>query len=310
MDSGPCSSDKGKGTLYKEMAEERDWEELPPEWAVDTQGKYNATMTNISSKHGTEIRLVAEDRLPTASHLSKKKLKDLLTKQNNDILSFLVNPEKVHLVNSAESIFRRYGREVPTLQFNAPSTILTDLSLDASLHEILEVMNGSMENIHEVMPVDTYVSQTRWLAAQYKLVGEEVLRLETILFQKIDQLDKLQQRVPLITGLAPTEALSGLIDSFTAYADSVYQASRFEEHYKGWMEAYKKWNVCRQLLSLPMMMRQSTVEPPCSICLLEPVSNVMVPCGHTFCGVCSKKQTTTCYICRGQIRERVKMFFA
>lgn len=292
------------------MAEERDWEELPPEWAVDTKGKYNATMTNISSKHGTEIRLVAEDRLPTASHLSKKKLKDLLTKQNNDVLAFLVHPSKTPLVNQAESVFRRYGHEIPTLQFNAPSTILTDLRLDASLNEILELMNGSMEHIRDVTPVDTYVAQTRWLAAQYKLVGEEVLRLETVLFQKIDQLDKLQQRVPLITGLAPTEELAGLIDSFSKYAESVYQASHFEEHYKSWMEAYKKWNICRQLLSLPMMMRQSTVEPPCSICLLEPISSVMVPCGHTFCGVCSKKQTTTCYMCRGQIRERVKLFFA
>ena len=169
------------------MAEERDWEDLPAEWVLDAQGKYTATMTHISSKHGTEIRLVSEDRLPTASHLSKKKLKDLLTKQNNDILSFLAHPEKVHLVNVAESIFRRYGREIPTLQFNAPSTILTDLHLDASLQEILEAMNGSMEHIRDVTPVDTYVAQTRWLAAQYKLVGEEVLRLETVLFQKIDQ---------------------------------------------------------------------------------------------------------------------------
>ena len=227
------------------MAEERDWDELPPEWALDTQGKYTATMTHISSKHGTEIRLVSEDRLPTTSHLSKKKLKDLITKQNNDILAFLVHPSKTPLVNQAESVFRRYGHEIPTLQFNAPSTILTDLHLDASLQEILELMNGSMEHIHDVTPVDTYVAQTRWLAAQYKLVGEEVLRLETVLFQKIDQLDKLQQRVPLITSLAPTEELAGLIDSFSKYAESVYQASHFEENYKSWMEAYKKWKIIK-----------------------------------------------------------------
>jgi len=35
----------------------------------------------------------------------------------------------------------------------------------------------------------------------------------------------------------------------------------------------------------------------------------IVPCGHTFCGGCAKKQNTNCYICRGQIRERIKLYF-
>ena len=83
----------------------------------------------------------------------------------------------------------------------------------------------------------------------------------------------------------------------------------FEENYKELVEQYKKWNMCRQLLLAHNMMRNDGTEPQCSICLNEPVSYTIAPCGHTFCGTCSKKQTTSCYICRGQIRERIKLFF-
>jgi hypothetical protein len=72
---------------------------------------------------------------------------------------------------------------------------------------------------------------------------------------------------------------------------------------------YKKWNICRQIISLQNSIKEKNNEPQCAICLSEPISYTIVPCGHTFCSVCSKKQNTTCYICRGIIRERVKLFF-
>ena len=275
----------------------------------DAPRKFNSTMTHIVSKHGTEIRLLAEEHIPSASHLSKKKLKELIAKQNNEVLGFFTRPEKTPILGAAETIFRRYGHEVPMLK---PSSIsfLTELNMDATLDTVIMEYNESLGRIRESDPMNTYLSQTRWFASQYKTIGEEVLRLETTLFQKIESLDKLQGRVPSITNLEDNEAAPDLIRAFSAYAENVYQSSNLEENYRSLIECYKKWNVCRQIMTVPLMMRQESAEPQCSICLLEPISNVIVPCGHTFCGVCSKKQNTTCYICRGPIRERVKLFFA
>ncbi|NBP57196.1 hypothetical protein EBU71_11820, partial [bacterium] len=105
------------------------------------------------------------------------------------------------------------------------------------------------------------------------------------------------------------EVLPELIDSFSKYATKIYESSQFEENYKELVEAYKKWNICRQIISNQLLLKSEKSEPQCSICLLEPVSSVIVPCGHTFCTNCSKKQNTTCFICRGKIRERVKLYF-
>jgi hypothetical protein len=157
--------------------------------------------------------------------------------------------------------------------------------------------------------LQAFMKQLRWMFHQYKQIGEDVLRLETVLYQKLDHLDKLNHRIPVITNLVPNDTLPALMDAFSAYAESVYQTTKIEDDYISLVEAYKKWNICRQIVSLQTILKNDTHEPQCSICLVEPVSFVIVPCGHTFCSTCSKKQNTTCYICRGTIKERVKLYF-
>jgi len=271
-------------------------------------GKYRSTVSNILSKQCTEVKLISEDMIQTTSHVSKKKLKDLIVKQNNEIFSFMAPSDKSpQVLGLAETIFRRYGREIPTIKIQ-PS-ITDDLKLDMSMDRTLVDFNEELMRHRTTNGLIDFVAQLKWLTGQYKTIGEEVLRLETILFQKVDLLDKLHQRIPMITSLTHNDALPELIESFSRYAESVYQSAQFEQIYTDLVEAYKKWNVCRQLLSVQQMMRQDGSEPCCSICLLDSVSYTIVPCGHTFCGGCSKKQNTTCFICRGTIRERVKLYF-
>ena len=89
----------------------------------------------------------------------------------------------------------------------------------------------------------------------------------------------------------------------------MYASTQIETTYKELIVCYKKWNICRQIISQYSNFKSDTCEPQCSICLNEAVSYTIVPCGHTFCNSCIKKQNTTCYMCRGTIRERVKLFF-
>jgi len=290
-----------------------DDEEIP-DLSVDANTvhpKYRSTVTNILSKQCAEVKLLSESMIPSSSHLSKKKLKELITKQNNELFSFMVHSEKTPAVlGAAETIFRRFGREIPTLKIQNAS-ISNELKLDMSMNKTMTEYNQGLLRMRTENGVHDFVEQTKWLTSQYKIIGEEVLRLETTLYQKIDLLDKLHQRIPVITSLTHNDALPELIESFSKYAESIYASARFEENYTELVEVYKKWNVCRELLSVQTMMRNDgSAEPSCSICLLEPVSYTIVPCGHTFCSGCSKKQNTTCFICRGQIRERMRLYFA
>jgi len=291
------------------------WEDgdVIPDITLDTHvpGKYKSTVSNLLSKHCVEVKTMVEETIQTSTHISKKKLKDLITKHNNEIFSFMSNPEKTpHMLGIAETIFRRYGHEVPTLRGTTKSTLLKELNLDASLDRTIHDLNEGLKRNRSDGGLDDFIKQIRWMVYQYKNIGEEVLRLETTLFEKIEMLDKLNHRIPMITSLTSNDALPPLLDSFSKYAESIYQSAHFEENYKELIENYKKWNMCRQILSTQSMIRNDGVEPRCSICITEPISYTIVPCGHTFCAICSKKQTTSCYICRGQIRERMKLYFA
>jgi hypothetical protein len=282
-----------------------------PELIEDIQhGKMKSTMTTIFSKHGMEIKSAAEDVTQILIHTSKKKLKDLISKHNNELFTFMMHPEKLpSILHVAESIFRKYGQDAPTIKGHTTQQLLKDLNLNMSFEPIVAHFDEGLKALQGEGTLQDFMKQFRWIMNQYRNIGEEVLRLETLLFQKIESLDKLQHRVPLINGLAENDALPELISAFSNYAIHVYTSCHFEETYTQLVEEYKKWNICRQLVTMPTMMTQMKAEPHCSICLLESISYAMVPCGHTYCGNCSKKQNTTCFMCRTQIRERVKLFF-
>ena len=262
------------------------------------------------SKHCAEVKISSDEIIQPVVNISKKKLKELISKHNNEIFSFMARPDKTpHVIGLAETIFRRYGHEVPSIRGHNTSSILRDLNLDASLCSVTTTFDEGLKKIKGEGGLEDFLRQTRWMFNQYKNIGEEVLRLETNLFQKLDTLDKLNNRIPMLTSLANNEVLPELIDTFSKYAENVYKSSHIDDNYKELVEAYKKWNICRQIITINNNFRSETHDPQCAICLTDPVSTAIVPCGHTFCGNCVKKQNTTCYICRGTIRERIKLFF-
>lgn len=293
------------------------WENIDGESITDfsldnsVPGKFKTTISNVLSKHCNEVKLVSDEIVQPVASISKKKLKDLIAKHNNEIFNFLAKPDKTpHIIGLAETIFRKYGQEVPQIKGSNSASVLRDLNLDVSMNNTVAIFDEGLKKQKGEGGLEYFLKQTRWMFNQYKNIGEEVLRLETVLFQKIELLDKLNSRTPMITSLANNEVLPELIDTYSKYAESVYKSTQIEDTYKELVEAYKKWNICRQIISIHHNFKSETQEPLCPICLTDSVATVLVPCGHTFCNNCIKKQNTTCYICRGTIRERVKLFLA
>jgi hypothetical protein len=298
---------------YSTVDTDEEVDDTLPEINLNThvQGKFQTSMTNILSKHCSEIK-TSTDEITQVS-VSKKKLKELINKHNNEIFSFLSKPDKTpQVLGIADTVFRRYGHELPTIKGNSVANVLRDLNLDVSMNSIIGEFNEGLKKIKTSEEgggsLSEFMGQMKWLLNQYKVIGEEILRIETVFYQKLQTLDKLNNRIPLITSLGTNEALPELVESFTKYVNIIYEKSQIEIDYRELVELYKKWNICRQIISQLHTFKE-THEPQCSICINDSVSYVIVPCGHTFCSSCSKKQNTTCYICRSIIRERVKLFF-
>jgi hypothetical protein len=233
------------------------------DFTLDTNvpGKYKATISNILSKHCAEVKNTSEEVTQAITTVSKKKLKELIIKHNNELFSFMARPDKTpSMIGLAETIFRRYGHDIPTIKGNNSNTVLRDLNLDASMCTVVLSFDDGLKKLRGEGGLDDFLKQTRWIFNQYKNIGEEVLRLETNLYQKIDLLDKLNNRMPMITSLGTNELLPELIDSFRKYADSVYQSTQIEDNYKELVEGYKKWNICRQIILIRNTFKKSVAK--------------------------------------------------
>jgi len=301
---------------YFGAAELLDEEDRPLEFSLDSQtgpGPYSSALQNIFGRHCAEIRSHSETIITPLHQVSRKKLREIVTKQNNQLFSFLQRPDRTpHTNGIAEAIFRRYGHDIPSLHRGSSQPISRELNVDVSMNAVTVDIEAQLQRAtpQNQSPFNTLTVQLKWLFSQYKNLGEEILRLESILSQKAETLDKLQQRTPVISSLTNNDALPELLESFGKYLEKAFHESKIEDTYKQLVEIYKKWNIIREIISLQMAATDTThTESMCSICLTESVGFAVVPCGHTFCVTCSRKMNMSCYLCRGVIREKLKLYF-
>ena len=296
------------------LNDSREESEEIPELSLDAMPsvKFKNSITNILSNHCAEVKHGSDNIIQSTISLSKRKLKELVYRHNNEFFSFMARPDRSpNIIGIAESIFRKYNHDVPILRGNQ-ANMIQDLNVDISLNDTIADFDKKLsEWKQEDRGLHLFMKQFDWILQQYKNIGDQVFHLETNLYKKIQQLDTLHSRIPTIMSLSDNEVLPELVGTFIKYAESVYSSSQIEEDYKKLLEAYKKWNICRQIVAYHTICKQDRQQdPPCSICMVEPISFAIVPCGHMFCSNCCKKHNTTCHICRGVVREKVKLFFS
>lgn len=51
-------------------------------------------------------------------------------------------------------------------------------------------------------------------------------------------------------------------------------------------------------------------ESICTICQCDTITHCIIPCGHTYCNKCTERVVSnkTCYICRKQIKDNIKLY--
>jgi len=276
-------------------------------YSGNTTTTYNITVQNILTRQNAEIKANTEPILQPLHQISRKRIRELIQRHNAELFKFMEkSPTPITI---AENIFRKYGQEPPIINKSMPP-ISRDLALDTSLNMVLSEMDAAMSKDTGIPgSIQSIGQHMKWLFNQYKTVGEEVMRLEAFLNQKTEILDKHHQKLNTLMNLKNNEALPALLDAFHAYSVEIFKEANFETTYRELAEAYKKWNILREFISFQSITDTSTKEPLCAICLTDPITHTLVPCGHTFCTACVRRINISCYLCRGPIRERVKLFF-
>jgi hypothetical protein len=284
-------------------------ETQPPEIALDVTSTgsttpYSLLINNITNRQLQEIK---EKTVPTISHGSawKKRVRDFMQKKNEFLLEFLSKPLANHpTLNRADVFFRRFGMG----NFTPTHHSLREVALDASGVSMIGQIEEELLRIGPASSVKL-TEEVRWLYDEYRKAGENLLKTESSLKMKIETFDKIHQKVLGLLSIPVSEKTSAFEDAAMSFLEQVFKEQTIEQDYKDFMEAYRRFTALKEMISTFRFTDCVDKEPLCCICLTEPVSYCLSPCGHTFCSSCVKRQMTNCYMCRSGIKDRIHIFF-
>lgn len=304
-------------------------------WAASTYDNYvdgeyassrfSAPVNAIFNYQTADIRAEINEVGPTASIAAEARgLKELVARHSNEVFDFIGTDLSGSV---AEAIFRRFGLDTRPInhQYRVGS-VTESLALDSSIEGIVgEIERGYAAAVGadasgaEGQSLQGFTTGTlqgfttglQWLIAEYKRAGEAVSRREILINQKLVELDLVTKKVGMFSSLPQNGASGSLTAAFEAYIDAAFKEAGIPVLYDELVQSYKKWCILRELVSAPIMFGEKGAgsDSICSICLIESITHCVSPCGHTFCSACIRKMNTACYLCRGAIRDRVRLFF-
>ena len=266
---------------------------------------YTTTMNGVILKHLDEIkqRTAASVSLPVGW---KKRLRDFLSKKNTELLDFLTVSTASHsTLSKGDLLMKKFGASY--VQPNHAS--VREYVLDVSGENVVAELTKRLEELRTEDGLKDYLASVRFLFDQYREAGEQALAKEAELKAKLEVLDKVQGRLSAVLDLDPNERYAPLMEATEGYLESLYSKHAIEDTYKELIAAYRRFVALRDVILMTRTIQSNENEPLCTICLTEPVSFTLTPCGHTFCGTCVRRQVGTCFVCRGPFREKVKLFF-
>lgn len=284
-------------------------ETMPPEIQLDPTSTgsfvpYSQLVTNVTNRHLQEIKEKTSSPIPNGNAW-KKRVKDFMLSKNEDLLGFLRKPLTSHpTLHQADSFMRKFGAP----NFTATHHSLRDIFLDASGASALPKIEEELLAIGPA-PSNKLAEEVRWLYDRYREAGEQVLKQESRLRLKLDLLDKMYTKAVGLMDLPVNEHSPQFHDAALEYLTTFFKEQKIEVEYTEYIESYRRFCALREMITTFRFVDNVDKEPLCCICLNEPVSHCVSPCGHTFCSSCVKRQLTNCYMCRTGIKERIRIFF-
>lgn len=267
-----------------------------------TSTPYSTAVGNALNRTLEEVR-TANPHPPLIQESWKRKYREFLTNKNEDLLGFLSKKMADHPTTTrTQSFFRKYGKTEDRAVGGKEKFL--DVSgvppyLEQLDHELQEIGKSSYSEV---------IQQVKYLMEQYKQTGEKLLQIDGTLRSKLDGFDKCVHKVAGFGELRENSAFPALITSVQEYLTQVFEENKIEDIYQEYIQQYKKLHFLRESIQFLWMIEASQRESLCSICFNDPIQFALVPCGHTFCSSCVKRQMMSCCICRTNVREKVKLY--
>jgi hypothetical protein len=271
----------------------------------------NGIVSQALSRHVSESVPASSSPLlgsfSTNTNNWRKKLREMMIKQNEQVLDFLMKPSSEHhILGPVETALRRYSvrQDIDPNAIRSVSEVCADMPNGDAIQEeikkrLLEKGKSSLSELR---------LQVNSLIELYKETGEKVLECENQLKMRLDKIDKLHKRVSVIMELQKNESTATLLGAMEEYIATSFRDMGIETYYKDMIYLYQKHMALREAIQLFKTGTTLPSEPTCPICLEDHVSYAIIPCGHTFCTSCSRRMAMECGICRGKIRDRLKLF--
>lgn len=272
-------------------------------------GPMTAALHNVSARHLHDIAAtLPDDRQFLRSW--RRQLQDCLSQQHSRLVRFLIadasgsSVDSSDFVRKANDILAKYAK--PTWNF-ASST--RDLVLDTMTATVAATIEAELG----LSPAALRDIQKRAIR-MYSAAASAVAAAEGRLEEKLKRLETIHGRVSELMFLEPTPVLEGMATVTREYLDSVYEKVDLEPDYRDLIDQYKRFATLRSAVGLAQFHRGTgagtgTGAPTCSICMAREVTQALTPCGHTYCDECTRTQLTGCYICRVQIRDKIRLYF-
>lgn len=282
-------------------------ETRPSEIYLDPTG--TGTATPYSTAVGNALNRTLEEVRQANPHPSliqenwKRKYREFLTNKNEDLLGFLTKKIGDHPTTTrTQTFFRKYGKA--ELRETGGKEKFLDLSGATPYQEQLD---QELKQIGKSSYTEL-IQQVKYLMEQYRQTGEKLLQLDGALRAKLDAFDKCVHKVSGFGEIRQSHAFSVLMSAVQEYLSQVFEENKIEDLYQEYVQCYKKFQFLRESIQFIWLIESSQRESLCSICFNDPIQFALVPCGHTFCSSCVKRQMMSCCICRTNVREKVKLF--
>ena len=238
----------------------------------------------------------------------RKQLRELMLKQTESVIDFLVKPAtEQQVLGPVESLLRKFSvrKEIEPQSLKTLAELLAESPGPRAETEINDCLAKSGPST--LSEVRTQVSS---LIELYKKTGESILEGEYQLKLRVEKLSKIHKQVASILELQVNDETEGLLKGMEKYLETSARDLCIEELYKDLVHLYAKQMALREAIQLVKTGTFLPSEPWCSICISDTISYAIVPCGHTFCVGCSRKMVYDCGMCRSRIKERLKIYIS
>ncbi len=267
---------------------------------------YSSVVNNALQRHVKEIKERHTGPVNYANNW-KKKVRDIFLRGNETVLAYLTKTTGTHpTMGQVENLIRRFSRNEVVGQ---PNQILRDVVADLSGVDAVAFINERLTRKVQENPMTTLVDQVKEVYDMYRELMDQIAIMDERIRAKLTVLDKVQPRLVMLLELGVSEDTTVLQGEIEKYLDRMYQENNPEAEYRELLLLYKKMMTLRDLLQLLRLSAGPEKEPICGICLSEMVSHVLVPCGHTYCDGCVRRQARHCFVCRQGASQAIRIFF-